>query len=94
MQPYQRTNHLPGIYNLAKKNMLGRHLMRLQSVFPDDYNFYPVGWTLPLEAKDMKRKFSSKKTCATITIFTIHDNVMYIRCVRSLNAWTGTQPTP
>ena len=29
MQPYQRTNHLPGIYNLAKKNMLGRHLMRL-----------------------------------------------------------------
>lgn len=29
MQQYQRTNHFPGIYNLAKKNMLGRHLMRL-----------------------------------------------------------------
>ena len=29
MQPWQRCNHLPGIYNLAKKNMLGRHLMRM-----------------------------------------------------------------
>ena len=29
MQPFQRTNHFPGMYNLAKKNMLGRHLMRL-----------------------------------------------------------------
>ncbi len=29
MQPWQRCNHFPGIYNLAKKNMLGRHLMRM-----------------------------------------------------------------
>ena len=29
MHQYQRTNHFPGMYNLAKKNMLGRHLMRM-----------------------------------------------------------------
>lgn len=29
MQPHQRVNHYPGIYNLARKNMLGRHLMRM-----------------------------------------------------------------
>ena len=29
MKAYQRVNHIPGIYNLAKKNMLGRHLMKL-----------------------------------------------------------------
>jgi len=52
MQPYQRTNHFPGIYNLAKKNMLGRHLMRLQSVFPDDYNFFPQTYTLPADFKE------------------------------------------
>ena len=29
MKKYQRVNHFPGIYNLARKNMLGRHLMRM-----------------------------------------------------------------
>ena len=29
MKIYQRVNHFPGIYNLARKNMLGRHLMRM-----------------------------------------------------------------
>mgnify|MGYP000882670584 CR=1 FL=1 len=29
MMPWQRLNHFPGIYNLARKNMLGRHLMRM-----------------------------------------------------------------
>ena len=52
LQPYQRTNHLPGIYNLAKKNMLGRHLMRFQSVFPEDYNFFPQTYNLPADFKE------------------------------------------
>jgi tubulin polyglutamylase TTLL6/13 len=29
MKPWQRCNHFPGMYNLARKNMLGRHLMRM-----------------------------------------------------------------
>ena len=29
MKAHQRVNHMPGIYNLAKKNMLGRNLMKL-----------------------------------------------------------------
>jgi hypothetical protein len=29
LKPWQRCNHLPGIYNLAKKNLLGKHLMRM-----------------------------------------------------------------
>ena len=29
MKQYQRTNHFPGMYNLAKKNLLGRHLMQM-----------------------------------------------------------------
>ena len=41
MRPHQRVNHFPGIYNLARKNMLGRHLMRMQKILPDEYNFFP-----------------------------------------------------
>ena len=29
MKPWQRCNHVPGIYNLARKNMLARHLVRM-----------------------------------------------------------------
>jgi len=29
------------MYSLAKKNHLGKNLMKLKKVFPDDYNFFP-----------------------------------------------------
>ena len=37
----QRTNHYPGINNLSKKNMLGRHLMKMKKLLPNDYDFFP-----------------------------------------------------
>jgi tubulin polyglutamylase TTLL6/13 len=50
----QRTNHYPGIYNLAKKNMLGRHLMKMQKLLPSDYNFFPTTYMLPHDYKDFR----------------------------------------
>ena len=47
MLPHQRVNHFPGIYNLARKNMLGRHLMKMQQLLPDEYNFFPTTYMLP-----------------------------------------------
>lgn len=41
MSFHQRTNHYPGINNLARKNMLGRHLMKMKKLLPNDYNFFP-----------------------------------------------------
>ena len=61
MQPYQRTNHFPGIYNLAKKNMLGRHLMRLQQVFPEDFNFFPATYNLPADFKEFLLQVNKKR---------------------------------
>ena len=61
MHPYQRTNHFPGIYNLAKKNMLGRHLMRLQSVFPNDYNFFPPTYVLPADFKEFLYQVGNRR---------------------------------
>ena len=61
MQPYQRTNHFPGIYNLAKKNMLGRHLMRMASVFPEDFAFFPHTYVLPADFKEFLNTVDQKR---------------------------------
>ena len=61
MQSHQRVNHMPGIYNLAKKNMLGRHLMKLQSVFPEDYNFFPETFILPQDQKEFMSQLTAKR---------------------------------
>ena len=52
MLPNQRVNHLPGIYNLARKNMLGRHLMRMKKLLPKDFDFFPASYMLPHDYKD------------------------------------------
>ena len=52
MSFHQRVNHFPGIYNLARKNMLGRHLMKMKKLLPIDYNFFPMTYMLPHDYKD------------------------------------------
>ena len=41
MKPYQRINHFPGMYALARKNHLARNLQRMAAVFPEEYKFFP-----------------------------------------------------
>jgi len=54
MKPWQKCNHIPGIYNLARKNMLGRHLMRMQKEFPSEYDFFPETFELPHDFKEFQ----------------------------------------
>jgi tubulin polyglutamylase TTLL6/13 len=35
MNQHQKINHFPGIYVLARKNLLGLHLMAMQNKFPE-----------------------------------------------------------
>lgn len=41
MKTYQRTNHLPACYVLARKNLLARNLQNMQKVLPDEFDFFP-----------------------------------------------------
>ena len=41
MKWHQRTNHLPNIQAVARKNLLAQNLIRLQKVCPEEYNFFP-----------------------------------------------------
>jgi tubulin polyglutamylase TTLL6/13 len=54
MQPYQRINHFPGMYQLARKNNLGRNLMRLKKHYGREYNFFPKTYLLPTEYGELK----------------------------------------
>jgi tubulin polyglutamylase TTLL6/13 len=42
------------MYSLARKNHLGRNLMRMAKEFPDSYKFFPKTWLLPAEYNDFK----------------------------------------
>lgn len=37
MKNYQRTNHFPGMYALARKNLLAKNLQAMQKYFPKDF---------------------------------------------------------
>ena len=54
MHAYQRTNHFPGMYALARKNLLAKNLAAMQKYFPKDFNFFPKTWLLPGDIKSFK----------------------------------------
>lgn len=54
MKTYQRTNHFPGMYQLARKNCLARNLLAMQKHFPKEYTFFPKTWLLPSDMKSFK----------------------------------------
>ena len=58
MQPYQRINHFPGMFLLARKNNLGRYLMKMKKHFPKEYNFFPKTYLLPSEYCELKNSIS------------------------------------
>ena len=54
MKNYQRVNHFPGCYVLARKNLLAKNLANMQKYMPDDYDFFPQTWVLPADSKSFK----------------------------------------
>lgn len=61
MKPYQRTNHLPACYVLARKNLLAQNLQNMQYMMPEEYDFFPKTWILPQDSKNFKEQFNQKK---------------------------------
>jgi len=55
LEPYQRVNHFPGMYVLARKNNLAKNLAVLRKNFSHEFSFYPRTWVLPQDAKDFKQ---------------------------------------
>ena len=61
MKNYQRTNHFPGMYVLARKNLLAKNLLAMQRHYPEQYTFFPKTWLLPSDLKSFKEQFNHRK---------------------------------
>lgn len=49
------------MYQLARKNYLGRNLGKMFKSFPDEYKFFPRTWLLPTDYNDFKAQFQKGK---------------------------------
>lgn len=67
MEHHQKINHFPGMYNLSRKNMLAKNLMRMRKKTPDDYQFFPPTWNLPLDYNQFRAYFQNKPKGKTRT---------------------------
>jgi len=57
MTKAQRVNHFPGSENLGRKDLLIRHLSRLQRHFGHDCKVAPTGFVLPKDARAWKKNY-------------------------------------
>jgi tubulin polyglutamylase TTLL6/13 len=60
MHLFQKINHYPGIHVIARKNLLGLNLMSLRNKFPEEYNFFPLTWMLPLQYAEFRAYYETK----------------------------------
>ena len=67
MQAYQKVNHFPGMYMLARKNHLARNLGKMKKVLPEEYDFFPNTWVLPKELAELKA-FAQKNPKVTFIL--------------------------
>merc|ERR1719318_752422 len=47
MMPHQKTNHFLGSENLGRKDLLGRHLRRMEHMFGGDLRIAPTSFVFP-----------------------------------------------
>lgn len=60
MKPYQKINHFPGMYTLARKNTLAMNLNLMKKAFPQHYSFFPPSWVLPAQSRELRAQFNER----------------------------------
>jgi tubulin polyglutamylase TTLL6/13 len=58
---FQRVNHFPGMYAVARKDHLAKNLKAMKNMFPGQFNFFPQTWVLPRDFNDLKNQFTGKR---------------------------------
>ena len=61
LQPFQKINHFPGMYQICRKTDLARSLMRMAQYFPE-YRFFPRTWILPEQGATLKAQLRRTPT--------------------------------
>lgn len=71
MHLHQKINHFPGMYVLARKDCLGRALMRMRKHSPAEYDFFPTTWHLPSELGDFTIQFEQQREVDKSTTYIV-----------------------
>ena len=97
LNKYQKTNHFPGMSELAKKNLLAKNLNRIAKALPGEFGFVPPTFILPGEAEPLKNWFQSQVRTprrAAPTRARIHTCMRGAPPSPVLSSLSRTSPTP
>ena len=61
MQPHQKINHFPGMSVLSRKNNLGKNLMKMRKVEPEEFKFFPMTFMIPGDYNELKQYNANRK---------------------------------
>lgn len=67
MHLFQKINHFPGIYILARKNLLGLSLMAMREHLEQEYDFFPETWVIPMQFSQFRHHYESVEKGRTRT---------------------------
>lgn len=68
LKPFQKLNHFPGIFSIARKNFLCIHLNKMKKAFPTYYKFFPKSFNLPIDKNLLIKEFEDKKKNHTFIV--------------------------
>jgi tubulin polyglutamylase TTLL6/13 len=61
MKSYQKVNHFPAMYQIARKTFLAKNLKRMRKLFPNEFKFFPRSWCVPAEISELRQYFYNKQ---------------------------------
>ena len=68
LELYQKVNHFPGMYSLARKNHLANNLMKMKKKFSSFYKFFPKTFLLPADYGEFRAQSQKKKGYQTFIV--------------------------
>ena len=61
LRSYQRISQFPGIQVISNKSKLARNLMKMRKCYPQEYDFFPQTFLLPVELNDFKNHMRNRR---------------------------------
>ncbi len=61
LKPYQKINHFPGIFLIARKNFMSFHLRKMTKKFPEYFNFFPETFCLSSDRSRLIKEFGNRR---------------------------------